>query len=99
MTSPYVLRRSIFNYPMKPAAIIRPLLLAAVFGFSAHVGIAQTTEPAFPDKVQTAPIPKEFRDPETGLRLLHLSRFPSNYASVVYTKRSGAISIRSTSLR
>lgn len=69
---------------MKPASIIRPLLLSAVFGFSAHVGVAQSTDPVFPDKVQTAPIPKEFRDPETGLRLLHLSRFPSNYASVVY---------------
>jgi len=41
-------------------------------------------EPVFPGKVQTTPIPDTFRDPETGLQLFHLSRFPTNYGSVVY---------------
>lgn len=45
---------------------------------------AQTTEPAIPGLVQSRPVPQEFRDPETGRRVIHLSRFPTNYGSVVY---------------
>jgi len=45
---------------------------------------AQTTEPFTPGKVQTTPIPPEFKDPETGLRIIHLSRFPTDYGSVIY---------------
>jgi hypothetical protein len=40
---------------------------------------AQTTAPAVPGKVQTAAIPDEFIDPETHLRVVHLSRFPNDY--------------------
>jgi len=45
---------------------------------------AQTTAPFAPGKVQTAPIPPEFKDPETGLRVVHLTRFPTDYGSVIY---------------
>jgi oligogalacturonide lyase len=44
----------------------------------------QTTAPALPNKVQTTPIPAEFKDPETGLRIVHLSRYPTDYGSVIY---------------
>lgn len=45
---------------------------------------AQTAEPVYPDKIQPATIPPESCDPETGLRIVHLSRFPTDYGSVIY---------------
>jgi hypothetical protein len=45
---------------------------------------AQSTDPAFPGLVQTTRIPGEFTDPETKLRVVHLSRFPNDYSGVVY---------------
>src|SRR4051794_37115155 len=66
----------------------RSLLLSLVVGF---VGMtpcafarAQTTAPFAPGKVQKEPIPDEFVDAETKLRVVHLSRFPSDYAGVIY---------------
>jgi oligogalacturonide lyase len=59
-------------------------LAAALFAFLPTIGLSQTTEPFTPGKVQTTPIPAEFADPETHLKVVHLSRFPTNYGSVVY---------------
>lgn len=63
-----------------------PLVLfcGAVLHGSGLVAWTQTLEPMLPGWVQEDPIPAEFKDPETGLRVVHLSRFPNNYSSVVY---------------
>lgn len=37
-----------------------------------------------PGRVQTSPIPDEFIDPETHLRVVHLSRFANDYSGVIY---------------
>ena len=64
---------------------LRTLLLSAVLALAPSLrASAQTTEPMMPGKVQTAPIPDEFTDPETHLHVLHLSRFPNDYSGVVY---------------
>jgi len=60
------------------------LLTSCVVGLLAGAGLAQTTEPVFSGKIQTTPIPAEYKDPETGLRIVHLSRFRSDYGSVIY---------------
>lgn len=65
-------------------SLIPFLLVLAVFSSLSGVGRTQTTEPVFPDLEQTTPIPDEFTDAETGLRILHLSRFSTNYGSVIY---------------
>jgi oligogalacturonide lyase len=62
----------------------RLLLTATLFAWLRCLSMAQTTEPFMPNKVQSTPIPGEFTDPETHLRVLHLSRFPTDYAGVVY---------------
>src|SRR6185437_7722463 len=67
---------------MKPI-LTRALILAACAAFPC-VGLAQTTAPFAPGSVQTTPIPAEFVDPATHARVVHLSRFPSNYAGIVY---------------
>lgn len=59
-------------------------LFVAFMALLPALGSAQTTEPFSPGKVQTEPIPDEFVDPQTHLRVLHLSRFKSNCAGVVY---------------
>jgi len=63
-----------------PRFLTAMTLLIACHGVSR----AQSTEPFYPGKIQTATIPAEFTDPETHLRVLHLSRFPTNYGGVVY---------------
>ena len=65
------------NVPAFLLAVASPIIFSSS-------STAQTTEPVFPGQVQTSPIPPEFKDPETGLRILHLSRLPTNYAGVVY---------------
>ena len=60
------------------------LATAVLFAWFPRLGPAQSPEAVFPGKVQTNSIPGEFADPETHLRILHLSRFPANYAGVVY---------------
>jgi oligogalacturonide lyase len=59
-------------------------ILALVLSILPGWAVAQTTQPALPGRVQTKPIPDEFIDPETKLRVIHLSRFPTDYASVIY---------------
>lgn len=66
------------------SAISRLLVTAACCATFRGLAMAQTTEPFVPGKVQTTPIPGEFIDPETHLRVVHLSRFPTDYGSVVY---------------
>lgn len=63
---------------------VLPALLIAFLAQTPHSASAQTKEPMLPGKVQTAPIPDEFVDPETGLRVVHLSRFPNDYSGVIY---------------
>jgi len=63
---------------------IRILLAAAILASAPRAARAQTTAPFFPAKIQTTPIPDEFTDPETHLRILHLTRFPTNYGGVEY---------------
>ena len=60
------------------------LILLACFLTGPSLAEAQTTHPAIEGKVQATPIPSEFKDPETGLRVLHLSRFPNDYSGVIY---------------
>jgi len=62
----------------------RVLVAVLVITVLPRLGLTQTTEPFLPGKVQAASIPDEFTDPETHVRILHLSRFPTNYAGVVY---------------
>jgi len=62
----------------------RSLLIAIFFALLPSSGLAQTTEPFSPGKVQITQIPDEFVDPETHLRVLHLSRFSTDYAGAVY---------------
>ncbi|MFT3787928.1 MAG: oligogalacturonate lyase family protein [Tepidisphaeraceae bacterium] len=51
---------------------------------AASTCLGQTTEPFVPGKVQTTPIPAEYVDPQTHLRVVHLSRYKTAYGSVVY---------------
>ena len=60
------------------------LQVAAFFALSPTHCPAQSLDPALPGKVQTTPIPDEFTDPESHLRIIHLSRFPNDYSGVVY---------------
>jgi oligogalacturonide lyase len=60
------------------------LSIAAIVAWLASTVKAQSTAPAMPGKVQSAPIPDEFIDPETHLRVVHLSRFPNDYSGVIY---------------
>ena len=68
---------------MKPS-IYMLSLVCGVLALASSRSSAQTTQPALPGKVQTTPIPPEFVDPETKLRVVHLSRFTNDYASVIY---------------
>ena len=61
-------------------ALVLPLTLA----ISPLLSTAQTTQPFLPGKVRTMPIPDEFVDPETHLRVVHLSRFANDYSGVIY---------------
>jgi len=61
-----------------------PILTAGLLALLPHLASAQSTTPFYPDKIQTTPIPDEFTDPETHLRVVHLSRFPTNYGGVEY---------------
>ncbi len=63
---------------------VPPFLAGAFLALVSFSASGQTEEAFFPGKVQTTPIPDEFTDPETHLRVLHLSRFPTNYGGVVY---------------
>lgn len=64
--------------------LTRSILTAIWLALFSRLALAQTTDPFFPDKLQTTPIPDEFIDGETQLRVVHLSRFPTNYAGVIY---------------
>lgn len=65
-------------------ANLRSILTTAVVMSVTSTLLGQTTEPYMPDRVQKTPVPAEFRDPETGLRVIHLSRFPNDYSGVIY---------------
>lgn len=46
--------------------------------------IAQAAAPAMSEQTKATVIPPEFKDPQTGLRVVHLSRYPTDYGSVIY---------------
>ena len=46
-----------------------PLFFIGLVALLPLLGMAQTTEPVFPGKVQSTQIPPEFNDPETHLRI------------------------------
>jgi len=68
---------------MKHTNTLSVLTIAALMSVSV-TGMAQTTAPFFPGKVQTTAIPEEYIDGETHLRVVHLSRFKTDYAGVIY---------------
>lgn len=62
----------------------KSLMAVGFLAVSLSLASAQQEVPVFPGWEQKSTIPPEFRDPETGLRVVHLTRFPTNYGSVVY---------------